>query len=49
MNRCRYTGTLGDTLNVSLAITAWNLKKWARQVKQERKIQKTDTLLKLIA
>ncbi len=49
MNRCRYTGTVGDTLNVSLAITAWNLKKWARQVKQEQATQRTDTLLKLIA
>ena len=36
MNRCRYAGTLGDTLNVSLAITAWNLRKWARQLIKEQ-------------
>lgn len=36
MNRCRYKGTVGDTLNVSLAVAAWNLRKWARQIKQEQ-------------
>jgi len=36
MNRCRYKGTVGDTLNVGLAVTAWNLRKWVRQIKQEQ-------------
>jgi IS5 family transposase len=36
MNRCRYAGSLGDTLNVSLAVTAWNLRKWARQLIKEQ-------------
>lgn len=49
MNRCRYKGTLGDTLNVGLAVTAWNLRKWARQIIQEQQPDKTSELLKLIA
>jgi len=35
MNRCRYKGEVGDTINVGLAVTAWNLRKWARQLRQE--------------
>jgi len=38
MNRCRYKGEVGDTMNVGLAVTAWNLRKWAREVRQEMKI-----------
>jgi IS5 family transposase len=32
---CRYRGKTGDTLNVALATTAWNLKKWAREMQIE--------------
>ena len=28
MNRCRYRGFEGDHINVSLAMVAWNVKKW---------------------
>ncbi len=28
MNRCRYRGFRGDQINVSLAVIAWNTKKW---------------------
>lgn len=35
MDRCRYKGFDGDQINVSLAVTAWNAKKWMRQVKNE--------------
>ena len=38
MNRCRYKGQVGDTMNVGLAVTAWNLRKWAREVRKEMKI-----------
>ena len=37
INRCRYQGVVGDTLNVGFATTAWNLKKWAREIQQEKK------------
>jgi len=30
MNRCRYKGFEGDQINVSLAVIAWNTKKWIR-------------------
>ncbi len=36
MNRCRYKGFDGDRINVSLAVTAWNAKKWMRQMTKER-------------
>jgi transposase, IS5 family len=37
LDRCRYCGADGDTLNVGLAAAAWNLKKWARQIQSERR------------
>jgi len=36
MDRCRYSGFDGDQINVSLAATAWNAKKWMRQMTKER-------------
>jgi len=30
MDRCRYKGFEGDQINVSLAVIAWNTKKWVR-------------------
>jgi IS5 family transposase len=36
MNRCRYKGFDGDQINVSLAATAWNTRKWMRQMAGER-------------
>jgi IS5 family transposase len=36
LNRCRYHGKVGDTLNVGFATTAWNLKKWAREMRKGR-------------
>lgn len=30
MNRCRYKGFRGDQINVSLAVIAWNTRKWLR-------------------
>jgi IS5 family transposase len=35
MDRCRYRGFDGDRINVSLAVTAWNARKWMRQVTNE--------------
>lgn len=35
MDRCRYKGFDGDRINVSLAATAWNLRKWMRQLTNE--------------
>jgi len=35
VNRCRYSGELGDSLNMGLASAAWNLRKWARQIRSE--------------
>jgi len=37
LNKCRYRGVAGDSLNVGLAATAWNLKKWAREIQNERR------------
>jgi IS5 family transposase len=39
MNRCRYKGFAGDQINVSLAVIAWNTKKWIRldQARQSTK------------
>jgi len=37
MNRCRYKGFDGDRINVSLATTAWNAKKWMKQMASEAK------------
>jgi IS5 family transposase len=37
MNRCRYKRFEGDRINVSLAVTAWNAKKWMRQMSAERR------------
>lgn len=37
MDRCRYKGFEGDQINVSMAATAWNLRKWMRQLTMERK------------
>jgi IS5 family transposase len=34
MDRCRYKGFEGDQINVSLAVIAWNTKKWIRLEKQ---------------
>jgi IS5 family transposase len=36
MDRCRYKGFEGDQINVSMAVTAWNTKKWMRQLVEER-------------
>ena len=35
MDRCRYKGFEGDQINVSMAATAWNLRKWMRQLTTE--------------
>lgn len=35
MNRCRYKGFEGDRINVSLAVTAWNTRKWMRELAKE--------------
>lgn len=37
MDRCRYKGFDGDRINVSLASTAWNARKWMKQMTKERK------------
>jgi IS5 family transposase len=37
MNRCRYKGFNGDKINVTLAVLAWNTKKWVRKVKEQEK------------
>ena len=34
MDRCRYKGFEGDQINVSLAVIAWNTKKWIRLEKE---------------
>jgi transposase, IS5 family len=36
MDRCRYKGFEGDRINVTLAATAWNARKWMRQMTKER-------------
>lgn len=38
MDRCRYKGFEGDQINVSMAVTAWNLRKWMRQMSIETKV-----------
>lgn len=35
MNICRYSGSSGDKINVSLATLAWNCKKWVRDIQKE--------------
>lgn len=40
MDRCRYKGFDGDRMNVALAVTAWNVKKWMRQMSKERRKSK---------
>jgi IS5 family transposase len=37
MDRCRYKGFEGDQINVSLAVIAWNTKKWIRLDKARQK------------
>jgi transposase, IS5 family len=37
MDRCRYKGFDGDRINVSLAATAWNARKWMKQLTSERR------------
>jgi len=37
MDRCRYKGFDGDRINVTLAVTAWNARKWMRQMTKEMK------------
>lgn len=37
MDRCRYKGFDGDKINVSLAVTAWNARKWMRQMSNEQR------------
>jgi transposase, IS5 family len=36
MNRSRYKGFDGDRINVSFAVTAWNSRKWMKQMTEER-------------
>jgi len=44
MNRCRYKGFDGDKINVSLAVIAWNTKKWIRldKARQHQKRRRTN-------
>lgn len=35
MDRCRYRGFEGDQINVAMTATAWNLRKWMRQIVSE--------------
>jgi len=35
MDRCRYKGFEGDHINASLAVIAWNLKKWGKHLAAE--------------
>jgi hypothetical protein len=37
MDRSRYKGFEGDQINVSLAVIAWNTKKWIRLDKARQK------------
>src|SRR5580658_1880701 len=37
MDRSRYQGFGGDRINVSLSVTAWNTRKWMKQMVNERK------------
>jgi len=36
VDRCRYHGKAGDTLNIAFATMAWNLKKWVRDIQNEK-------------
>ena len=36
LDRCRYHGKAGDTLNVGFATIAWNFKKWFRDIRSEQ-------------
>jgi IS5 family transposase len=38
LNRSRYKGKEGDTLNVGWAVLAWNSKKWSRELRTELKM-----------
>jgi IS5 family transposase len=40
VDRCRYRGKDGDTLNIGFAATAWNLKKWANEAQAEKQMTK---------
>lgn len=40
MDRCRYKGFAGDQINVSLAVIAWNTKKWVRLDKAKQSKQR---------
>jgi IS5 family transposase len=45
MDRCRYKGFEGDQINVSLAVIAWNTKKWIRlEIAREEKIERGSTI-----
>jgi len=37
MNRSRYKGFEGDRINVAFAVSAWNVRKWMRQLSKERR------------
>lgn len=37
MNKCRYKGKAGDTLNVGWAALTWNLKKWFKEIQAEQR------------
>ena len=39
VNKCRYQGKAGDTLNVAFAAASWNLKKWANEIRAEQLAQ----------
>lgn len=44
MDRCRYKGFEGDQINVSLAVIAWNTKKWIRlEIEREEKTKRRST------
>lgn len=36
VDRCRYQGEEGDTLNIGFATMAWNFRKWARDLQKEK-------------
>lgn len=37
VDRCRYHGKDGDTVSIAFATMAWNLKKWAKDIQNEKK------------
>jgi len=41
MDRCRYKGFEGDQINVSMAATSWNARKWMKLMTKERKEART--------